>query len=165
MSQPHSHNPILIMARRARARRAMTLLELTAVTIIIGLLGMMAATRYGSAAIADVDAHGFARRIALDCGHARRLAIATANNHLLRFTVAGGVATEYAIYRRQGANTTLVDQVHSVPADVTVTTGGATDVEFTYVGEALASYTITVVAPDRSWTVTVPQVTGKAFVD
>ncbi|HJQ81293.1 MAG TPA: hypothetical protein VJ828_15135 [Lacipirellulaceae bacterium] len=165
MSQPHPQNPILIMARRARARRAMTLLELTAVTIIIGLLGMMAATRYGSAAIADMDGHGFARRIALDCGHARRLAIATANNHLLRFTVAGGVATEYAIYRRQGANTTLVDQVHSVPADVTVTTGGATDVEFTYVGEALASYTITVVAPDRSWTVTVPQVTGKAFLD
>ncbi len=74
------------------------------------------------------------------------------------------VATEYAIYRRQGVNTTLVDQVHTVPADVTVTTG-ATDAEFTYVGEALASYTITVQAPDRSWTVTVPQVTGKAFVD
>ena len=143
----------------------MTLLELTAVTIIIGLLGVMAATRYGSAAIADVDGHGFARRIALDCGHARRLAIASANNHLLRFTVVGGEATQYAIYRRQGANTTLVDQVHAVPADVTVTTGGATDIEFTYVGEALASYTITVVAPDRSWTVTVPQVTGKAFVD
>jgi type II secretory pathway pseudopilin PulG len=142
----------------------MTLLELTAVTVIIGLLGVMAATRYGSAAIADVDGQGFARRIALDCGHARRLAIATANNHLLRFTVVGGVATEYAIYQRQGASTTLVDEVHTVPEDVTVTTS-ATDVEFTYVGEALASYTITVVAPDRSWTVTVPQVTGKAFVD
>jgi hypothetical protein len=142
----------------------MSLLELTAVTIIIGLLGVMAATRYGSAAISDVDGQGFARRIALDCGHARRLAIATANNHLLRFTVVGGVATEYAIYRRQGVNTTLVDQVHTVPDDVTVTTS-ATDVEFTYVGEGLASYTITVAAPDRSWTVTVPQVTGKAFVD
>src|SRR5688500_5503592 len=115
MSQPHPHNSIPIMARRARARRAMTLLELTAVTIIIGLLGMMAATRFGSYAIADVDGHGFVRRIALDCGHAGRLAIATANNHLLRFTVAGGVSTEYAIYRRNGANTTLVDQVHTVP--------------------------------------------------
>jgi type II secretory pathway pseudopilin PulG len=164
MSQTHPRNPTKIMARRAWARRAMTLLELTAVTVIIGLLGMMAAARYGSAAVADADGQGFARRIALDCSHARRLAIATANNHLLRFTVVGGVATEYAIYRRQGANTTLVDQVHTVPADVTVTTS-ATDVEFTYVGEALASYTITVQAPDRSWTVTVPQVTGKAFVD
>jgi hypothetical protein len=47
---------------------------------------------------------------------------------------------------------------------VTVTTGGVTDMEFTFVGEALASYTITVQAPDRTWTITVPQVTGKAFV-
>ena len=144
----------------------MTLLELTAVTVIIGLLGLMAAVRYGSSAIADVDGQGFARCLALDCSHARRLAIATADNHLLRFTVDGGVATEYGLYRRQGANTTLVDQVHVVPPNLTVTiAGGASDVEFTYVGEALASYVITVQAPDRAWTVTVPQVTGKAFVD
>jgi hypothetical protein len=124
----------------------------------------MVATRYGSAAIADADGQGFARRIALDCLQARRLAIATAQNHLLRFTIVGGEATSYAIYRRNGANTTLVDQVHTVPADVTVTTS-ATDVEFTYVGEALASYTVTVQAPDRTLTVTVPQVTGKAFIN
>jgi hypothetical protein len=51
-----------------------------------------------------------------------------------------------------------------VPANVTVTTGGATDVEFQFTGEAIASYTITITAPDRSKTVTIPQVTGKAFV-
>ncbi len=164
MSQPRPNSTTTRMARRAPARRAMTLLELTVVTVIIGLLGVMAATRYGSAAIADADGQGFARRVALNCSHARRLAIATAQNHLLRFTIVGGEATSYAIYRRNGVNTTLVDQVHTVPADVTVTTS-ATDIEFTYVGEALASYTITVQAPDRSWTVTVPQVTGKAFVD
>jgi hypothetical protein len=164
MSPSHRHGSITIMARRATARRAMTLLELAAVTFIIGLLGIVAATRYGSAAIADVDGQGFARRIALDCSHARRLAIATGYNHLLRFTIAGGQATQYALYRRQGASTTLVDTVHVVPDDVIVTTS-ATDIEFTYVGEALASYTVTVQAPDRSRTITVPQVTGKAFVD
>jgi type II secretory pathway pseudopilin PulG len=142
----------------------MTLLELTVVTVIIGLLGVMAAMRYGSGAVADADGQGFARRVALDCSHARRLAIATAQNHLLRFTIVGGKATSYAVYRRNGVNTTLVDKVHAVPAGVTVTTS-ATDAEFTYVGEALASYTITVQAPDRSWTVTVPQVTGKAFLN
>jgi hypothetical protein len=83
---------------------------------------------------------------------------------MLRFTLAGGNATQYAVYRRQGAATTVVDEIHAVPAGVTVTTGGATDVEFTFIGEALASYTINVQAPDRTWTVTVPQVTGKAFV-
>jgi type II secretory pathway pseudopilin PulG len=153
------------MARRASARRAMTLLELAAVTFIIGLLGVVAATRYGSSAIADMDAQGFARRIAFDCMHARRLSIATADNHLLRFTMSGGQATHYALYRRQGANTTLVDEIHTIPDDVNVTVVGGTDVEFTYVGEALASHTITLQAPDRSWTVTVTQVTGKAFIN
>ena len=57
--------------------------------------------------------------------------------------LSGSKATQYALYRRQGGSTTLVDEVHAVPAGVTVTTGGVTDVEFTFVGEALASYTIT----------------------
>jgi hypothetical protein len=47
---------------------------------------------------------------------------------------------------------------------VTVTTGGATDVEFQFTGEALASYTISINSADRNKTVTIPQVTGKAFV-
>jgi Tfp pilus assembly protein FimT len=152
------------MARRAKERRAMTLLELAAVVVIVGLLGVMAVTRYSATTISDVGANGFARQIALDCSHARRLAIATGYNHLLRFTLSGTSATQYMLYRRQGATTTAVDEVHAVPAGVTVTTGGVTDMEFTFVGEALASYTVSVQAPDRTWTITVPQVTGKAFV-
>jgi hypothetical protein len=142
----------------------MSLLELVAVVLIIGLLAISAATRYGSTTISDVGAQGFARRVALDCAQARRRAIATGDNHLLRFSFSGPNATQYALYRRQGASTTLVDEAHVVPSGVTVTTGGATDLEFTFVGEALSSYSITIVAPDRTWTVTVPQVTGKAFV-
>jgi prepilin-type N-terminal cleavage/methylation domain-containing protein len=153
------------MARRAAARRAMSLLELSAVVFIIGLVAMMAAARYGASTIADVGADGFARRIALDCLHARHLAIATGDNHMLRFTSSGGSATEYALYRRQGGSTTRIDEVHAVPDGVTVTTGGATDVEFNFTGEALALYSIGVEAPDRTISVTVLQVTGKAFVE
>jgi hypothetical protein len=142
----------------------MSLLELAAVAFIVGLLGVMAATRYGSSTVADVGAQGFARQIALDCSHARRRAIATGDNHIVRFTLFGGNATQYALYRRQGGSTTVVDETHAVPAGVTVDTGGVTDLEFTFVGEALASYTILVQAPDRSITLTVPQVTGKAFI-
>jgi prepilin-type N-terminal cleavage/methylation domain-containing protein len=152
------------MARRAKVRRAMTLLELTAVVMIVGLLSAMAAMRYGSATVADASAQGFARRLALDCTQARRRAIATGDNHLVRMTIVAGKATQYGVYRKQGASTTLVDDVNVVPADVEVTTAGATDLEFMYTGEATASYTITVQAPDQTWTVTVPQVTGRAFV-
>jgi type II secretory pathway pseudopilin PulG len=163
MNLSHLHVTATSMARRAPARRAMTLLELAAVVFIIGLLGAMAATRYGSFAIADVDAQGFSQRLALDLSQARRRAIATGDNHLVRFTVVSGNVTQYAIYRRQGASTNLVDSVHPVPGNVTVTTS-ANDAEFTFTGEALASYTVTIQAPDRTWTVTVPQATGKAFV-
>jgi hypothetical protein len=142
----------------------MSLLELVAVVVIIGLLGATAATRYGSSTVSDVGAQGFAQRLALDCAQARRRAIATGDNHLLEFSFAGGNATHYALYRRQGGSTTLVDEAHVVPGGVSVTTGGATELEFTFVGEALASYSIAVAAPDRSYTVIVPQVTGKAFV-
>jgi hypothetical protein len=141
----------------------MTLFEIMAVAFIIGIVSLMAFSRYGTATVADMDGRGFARRIALDCSQARRRAIATGENHLLRFTLSGSNATQYALYRRSGASTTLVDEVHAVPSSVTVTPG-VTDAEFTFTGDALASYTITVQTPDRTWTVTVPQVTGKAFV-
>jgi type II secretory pathway pseudopilin PulG len=142
----------------------MTLLELSVVVVIIGLLSLMAATRYGSSTVADVGARGFARRLALDFTQARQRAIALGDNHLVRFTIVGGKATQYGLYRRVGASTTLVDDVCVVPADVDVTTAGTIDAEFTFTGEALSSYTITIQAPDRTCIVTVPQVTGKAFV-
>lgn len=142
----------------------MSLMELAATVAIVGMLSVMAATRYAASTVSDVGAQGFARNVALDCSQARRRAIATGDNHLLRFTLASGNATQYVVYRRTGATTTAVDEVRAVPSGVTVTTAGVTDVEFNYLGEALTSYTITVQSPDRTWTVTVPQVTGKAFV-
>jgi prepilin-type N-terminal cleavage/methylation domain-containing protein len=153
------------MARRAQGRRAMTLLELTAVVAIVGMLSVVAATRYGTSTLADVGAQGLARQLSLDFLQARQRAIATGNNHFVRFTIAGGKVTQYALYQRQGVTTTLVDDVNAVPADVSVMTAGTIDAEFTYTGEALASYSVAIQAPDRTWTVTVPQVTGKAFVE
>jgi hypothetical protein len=142
----------------------MTLFEIIAVTFIIGIVSLMAVTRYSSTTIADIGAQGFSRRVALDCSQARRRAIATGDNHLLRFTLSGGNATQYALYRKVSGVPTLVDDVHTVPTNVTVTTGGVTDVEFQFTGEALNSYTVTVTSTDRTRTVTVLQATGKALV-
>src|SRR6185436_5150479 len=94
---------LLNMARRAAARRAMTLFELIAVVFIIGIVSLMATTRYANTTLADIGATGFARRVALDCAQARRRAIATGNNHLLRFTLVGGNATQYGLYSHVGS--------------------------------------------------------------
>jgi type II secretory pathway pseudopilin PulG len=151
-------------ASSANTRRAMTLFEIVAVVMIIGMLGAMAATRFGTNAVADVGAQGFARRLALDCLQARRRAISTGNNHLLRFTIVSGKATQYVLFSKVGVTLTQMDDLHTVPTDVTVTTAGTTDMEFTFTGAAVAGYAITVASADRSRTVTVPLATGKAFV-
>src|SRR5262245_12038011 len=152
------------MARRASARRAMTLFEIIAVIFIIGIVSAMAVTRYSATTIADVGAQGFARRVALDCFQARRRAIATGDNHMLRFTLSGGNATQYAVYRKVSGVPTLVDDGHAVPTNVTVTTGCVTDLEFQDTGQAISSEQVTVTSANRNRTVSGPQVTGKAFV-
>jgi len=164
MATAHAQGNQGRMARRVSARRAMTLFEIIAVTFLIGLVSAMAVTRYSTNTIADIGAQGLARRVAFDCLQARRRAIATGDNHLLRFTLSGGNATQYAVYRKISGVPTLVDDIHPVPANVSVNTGGATDIEFQFTGEAIASYTVTITAPDRTKTVTVLQATGKAFV-
>jgi type II secretory pathway pseudopilin PulG len=158
---PHSARSL---ARPTLRRSAMTLFEIVAVVMIIGIMAAMTATRFGTNAVADVDASGFARRLALDCLQARRRAISTGNNHLLRFTITSGKATQYILYSKVGATVTQMDDLHAVPANVTVTTAGTTDMEFTFTGATIAGYTITIASADRTKTVTVPMATGKAFV-
>src|SRR5262245_9253395 len=90
------------LARRARVRRAMTLFELIAVVFIIGIVSLMAVTRYSTTTLADIGATGFARRVSLDCAQARRRAIATGNNNLLSFKLACGKARDSVVYSTVG---------------------------------------------------------------
>src|SRR5712675_1828726 len=160
----YNPSPTRNSTRTRRGRLGMTLMELVAVVTIIGIVAAMAATRFGTNAVADVDAQGFARRLDLDCLQARRRAINTGLNHLLRFTIVGGKATQYVLYSKSGATLTQMDDVRAVPTNVTVTTGGTTDMEFTFTGGTIAGYTISISSADRTKTVTVPMATGKAFV-
>ena len=139
------------MARRAAARRAMTLFELIAVMFIIGIVSLMAVTRYST------TTHRRYRRPRLCPPRGPRLLASPAAGHRDRRQPP---ASLHALRRqchairastaRSSGVPTLVDDVHAVPANVTVTTGGVTDVEFQFTGEALASYTVTITAPDRT---------------
>jgi prepilin-type N-terminal cleavage/methylation domain-containing protein len=161
---PYDPSPTRNSKRTRRGRLGMTLMELVAVVTILGIVAAMAASRFGTNAVADVDAQGFARRLALDCLQARRRAISTGLNHLLRFTIVSSKATQYVLYSKSGATLTQMDDVHTVPTNVTVTTGCTTDMEFTFTGATVAGYTISISSADRTKTVTVPMATGKAFV-
>ena len=151
------------IARCDPSRRAMSLLELTAVIAIVGLLAVASITRYGYSALGNGGAEGFARKLSLALSHARRSTISTGDNHYLLLTTSGSNVTSFALFRRASGGDVQVDQTRSVPSDVTVTSG-ATTLEFDFDGSALAAYSISVAGPDRSWTVSAVAVTGAVQV-
>jgi hypothetical protein len=74
------------MARCAEARRAMTILELAVVVAIKLKISATGALRYGASTVADVGAHGFARRRSVEFMQARRRAVASGARLRLRLS-------------------------------------------------------------------------------
>lgn len=118
---------------------------------------------FGFGTVQNVSAEGIARKLALDLLQARRRTLATGDNHYLQLTVVAAKVTEYTLYRRATGGDVAVDQTRLVPGGVTVTASHTT-LEFDFDGAALASYSIVVAGPSRSWTVSTTAVTGAVSV-
>lgn len=150
-------------ARRARARRAFSLIELLAVLTIVGLLSTMAFLRFGDAAFSTTSTDGFVRTLMLDLRQARARTISTGDNHYVMLIRTGGDVTGYTLYRDTGAGDVVVDRTVTVPAGVTVTT--ATDQwEFEFDGSldtGTGTGAIVVAGDCYSWTITVYKATGR----
>ena len=154
---------IAILARRASARRALTLMELLAVVAVIGVLVSMSLPYFGHDSLANASARSFARKLSLDAIYMRRRAISTGDNHLLKFTMNGSVATDYGLYHDQSGTDVIIDGVRPVPDGVSVTPN-VSEFEFTFTGEAVATYSATVDSVDRNFVVAIPATTGRAWV-
>ena len=141
----------------------MTLLELIAVVAILGLFMLVAISRIGPGTLTNFGAQADARRLAFDLLQARRRSISTGDNHYLAFTMVGGEATGYTLYRRSGSGDTAVDSPHMFSSNLIVTTSAA-DAEFTFEGTALAAYQIELTGPEQTWEVNVVPVTGSVDV-
>ena len=145
-------------------RRGFTLLEVMAVVTLLGIIALAAAGAFRPQSIGDLDGSVTAHRLGWDLRRARRTAIASGDNHLLVFQSQSGQLTGYTLYQRLANNSLVaIDAPLTFPKHVTVTTA-TTSPEFTFEGEALASYSFSVTTPHRSWTVTVAQATGSALV-
>lgn len=92
-------------ARPHFERRAFSLLELTAVLAIVGLIAGMAVTRWGGEALAVGSAEGFARQVSLALKLARRQAIAEGVPAAVVFTRSGGEVSSATVVRVLGAET------------------------------------------------------------
>jgi prepilin-type N-terminal cleavage/methylation domain-containing protein len=148
-----------LKARRPQGRRAFNLLELLAALVIVGLLAIAGISRFGSGTMENVGADGCARKLALDLMQARRRTIATGDNHYLLLDIVGSNVTSYTMYRRAAGGDVAVDQTRTMPAGVTVTASHGT-LEFDFDGASLASYSIVVAGPNRTWTVSTVMATG-----
>ncbi|MCG8450752.1 MAG: hypothetical protein MI725_14375 [Pirellulales bacterium] len=153
----------LPIAWRTKVRRALSLLELVAVVAMLGVLSLAAGTFLGNSSLANGGAEGFAHKLSLALTHARRSTIATGDNHYLQLSTSSGNVVSYAMFRRDSGGDVQMDDTRTVPQDVTVTSAEST-LEFDFEGSALASYSISVVGPDRSWNVSVVALTGAVQV-
>jgi prepilin-type N-terminal cleavage/methylation domain-containing protein len=146
-------------ARRSTGRRAFSLIELAAVVVIVGLVAAAGLMKWGSSTVQNVSGEGFARKLALDLIQARRRTIATGDNHYLLLAPSAANVTSYTMYRRAAGGDAVVEQGRSIPSGVTASSSHTT-LEFDFDGAALAAYSVSVVAPNRTWTVTTVMATG-----
>ena len=150
-------------ARRGVPRRALSLLELTAVVAVAGILAIAGIATFGHRTLSNGAAEGYARKLSLALTHARRATISTGDNHFVQFSPASGTITSFTIVRRASGGDVQVEQTHEVPSDVTISSVSRS-LEFDFDGTALAGYSVDISASDRSWNVSVTQLTGSIGV-
>lgn len=146
-------------ARPALRRRAFSLVELTAVVAILAIVATATIGRFCFGTTQNLAAEGYVRKLATDLAQARRRTIATGKNHYLLMSVSSGAVTSYTLYKDAGASDTVADSPRATPAGVTVATSHTT-LEYDFDGSTLAAYTVTVTAPNRTWTVSTTMATG-----
>lgn len=153
-------------ARPPRGRRAFSLLELTAVVALLGLMAAVAATRFGHDAFAVTGAEGFSRKLSLGLSLARRQAIAEGVNAAVTLERDGGVVTSWTIVRVGGSGDEATDAPVEVPKDVTVT-ASVDRWEFDFTGTLTAPSaggTIRVDSPNWYWNIQTYPATGGVAV-
>jgi len=139
---------------RALRARGFTLLELTFVILIVGIVAAVGIIRLGRISIFMAEGERVARRLVADLRYARSEAITHAQNHYILFTEGATKYTSYAIYCVRPAGDTQIEPTRVLPDSVAVT-GSATRAEFNPGGDAVAAYTYNVTSPGTSYQVTI----------
>jgi prepilin-type N-terminal cleavage/methylation domain-containing protein len=154
---------IVRVEHAATPRRAVTLLELVAVVVLLGIFAATAGMRFGRTLFAEFGARGAARELSLALLSCQRAAIVTGDDHYLEFLSTGGVIDQYRIMRDDSGTLTLVDGPKPIAADVTVSTTHGT-LRFDFEGSALANYQVDIAGNEQVWQVNVIPITGAVNV-
>lgn len=131
-----------------------SLIEVIGALALIALVSALAVNGVRLGSMSNFGAGAEAQRISLDLQNARRRAIATGDNHVLRATRSGAAVIGYAVERRNGSSRETYTEYRPVAEGVAITISPA-DPEFTFEGDALQSYTVEVRGPEKRWRITV----------
>jgi len=142
-----------------RCRAGFNLLELMAVAALLGMLAVVSVARVTSGVSSNVASSSESFRVLAALRQARTLAIATGDDHLVRFNQAGGQVTSYQLERDFGGTTQIVDGPYSFSEDLTITVVGGNPT-FNFQGEATVAPVITFAGDDRTERITVVTATG-----
>lgn len=150
----------------AKRQRGVSLVELLAVTVILGILGSAAIAVMRVDSAGNHGAKTTARNLAKDLQQARQRAISTGDDHYLQLAYTGSYVSGYTMYRDDGGSPVAVDSFQQLSDYVQVTIDPEVKLtpSFTFEGGATASYEFTVVGPNLKYQVTVTAATGRAQV-
>jgi Tfp pilus assembly protein FimT len=144
--------------RKSKMENGVTLIEVIMIIAIIGMLAAMSIPRIGS--LDERTAYTTARRIVADMRYARRLAITTAKNHIVRFSPAGGPYTEYRIFKDDGGEV-QVGESRQIPERVTCT--GTEELTFQPFGNASSDGAVSLSAGTDQYDVNIIAATGRVY--
>jgi prepilin-type N-terminal cleavage/methylation domain-containing protein len=158
-------SPPLTMTSRAPKRTAFSLLELTIVVLIIGILAAIATPNW-AAVLSKYRADAAAQRIVTDLGRTQSLAYSTSTTKTLTLDVT---QSSYQILGLRGldrASSTYTVDLTAEPYCSTLVSasfGGAALISFDGYGQpTVAGGTVVVACGSQQRTVTVDATTGKA---
>ena len=119
--------------------KGFTLIESTLVVIVIGMIAVIAVPRI---LLMDKNiVHATVRQMTADMRYTRNLAVTNMENHIVKFSPAGGPYTKYEIFRASD----MVNSVKSrdIPPEVECTAAGGFDVAdeltFTHLGSTVTN--------------------------
>lgn len=142
--------------KKANFLTGFTLVEMIITVLLVGVLAAAVMPRLGGMGVLDqLKTRARAHEIAVDMGHARRLAITNSQDYEIKFNTGLGT---YDITTGTPPQSIGVDFPKTIPSNISIS--GTKKFEFQKLGNAKAGGTLIVTCGTHIYNVTVDAVTG-----